>query len=89
MAESSSRKRKSARKPARRARSRSPRKRRWLVLPLALGIGAAAFYVLATGGASDRRGDGRPLDEIDEASRQSLDRVLREAEAEHAAEARR
>jgi ferric-dicitrate binding protein FerR (iron transport regulator) len=77
MANSSTRKQKSARNPGHRPRDRSPRRRRWLVLPLALGIGAAAFYVLITAGGP---GSDRPLDDIDTASRQSLERVLRDAD---------
>ena len=77
MAKSTSRKQKSARNPRRRTVSPSPRRRRWLVLPLALGIGAVAFYLLVTAGVP---GTIPPQDHISAASRQSLERVLRDAE---------
>jgi len=86
MAVSSAQKRKSARNPGHRARKRSPRKRpprkrRWLVLPLALGIAALALCVLVTLGWEGPVASGPPpLDEIDDASRARLERVIREAE---------
>ena len=47
------------------------------MLPLAMGVAAVAFYVLVTAGAP---GTGPPQDHISAASRQSLERVLRDAE---------
>ncbi len=47
------------------------------MLPLALGIGGAAFYVLVTAGIP---GADSPQDHISAASRQSLERVLLDAE---------
>ena len=77
MAKSTSRKQKSARNPRRRTGSPSLRRRRWLVLPLAMGIAAVAFYVLVTAGVP---GGDPPQDHISASSRQSLERVLRDAE---------
>ncbi|MEE9609228.1 MAG: hypothetical protein V3U03_15920 [Myxococcota bacterium] len=48
---------------------------RWLLVALGLGIAGAALYALVEGGRGPR-----PLDEIDDASRARLDRVLRDAE---------
>ena len=81
MVVSSTRKQKSARSPRRRARKGPARKRRWVVLTLALGISAIAFYFLATVGSQGPVGSGPPpLDDIDEASRLRLEQVLRDAE---------
>ncbi len=52
--------------------------KRWLVFALGLAIVGAALYGLAV-----RRADAPPaLDEIDPASRERLERLLREAERE-------
>lgn len=48
--------------------------KRWLPLSLGLAIVATALYLMARGG-----GD-RPLDDIDDASRAKLERVLGEAQ---------
>jgi hypothetical protein len=56
--------------------------KRWLVLTLGLAVAATALYVLAGGGSGG--GTAPPLDEIDEASKQRLDRVLREEERRRA-----
>jgi hypothetical protein len=56
---------------------------RLLALTLGLAAAAAALYLLA---ASDGRmpvASGPPLDEIDADSRAQLERVLRDADAEH------
>jgi len=50
---------------------------RWLVLLLGLLVAAGVLYLLASGG-----GGGRAPDEIDDASRARLERVLREADRE-------
>ena len=52
--------------------------KRWLVLSLGLVVVVVALFVLA--GVGTRGGGAPPLDAIDEASKQSLDRVLREDE---------
>jgi hypothetical protein len=52
---------------------------RLIVLTLALGIAALAFLTLAR---DWRDGEPAALEEIDEASRRQLDRVLLEAESE-------
>jgi len=58
-------------------------KRRWLVLPLALGIATLAFYVLVSGGRPAFLDPGEPpLDDIGDASRLRLEHVLGEAERE-------
>jgi len=83
MAVTSTRKQKSARNPRRRSRRRSPRSpqsRRWLVVPLALGVAALALYVLVTAGARAPVATGPPLDDIDAASRARLEQVIRDAE---------
>ncbi len=81
MAVSSTRKQKNARSPRRRARKSPARKRRWVVLTLALGIAAIAFYFLATVGSQGPVASGPPpLDDIDDASRLRLEQVLRDAE---------
>ncbi len=49
---------------------------RWIALTLGLAVAVLSLYVLVRGG-----GD-QPLGRIDSASRDSLDRVLREAERE-------
>jgi hypothetical protein len=73
-------------RPASRGRGRTParasgRKRRWLVLPLALGVAALALYVLASGGRPGFLNPGEPpLDDIGDASRLRLEHVLGEAE---------
>ena len=54
---------------------------RWLLVALGLGIAGAAFYTLVEGGRGPR-----PLDTIDDESRASLDRVLREADREERSE---
>jgi hypothetical protein len=53
---------------------------RWLVFSLGIAIAAGAIYLVV-------RNDGQemPLDEIDDASKQRLERVLREAERRDAA----
>ena len=59
----------------------SGRKRRWLVLPLALAISALALYALVAGGWPGFLDPGEPpLDDIGDASRLRLERVLGEAE---------
>ena len=80
MAVSSTRKQKSARSPRRRARKSPARKRRWVVLTLALGISAIAFYFLATVGSQGPVASRPPMDDIDDASRVRLEQVLRDAE---------
>ena len=56
-------------------------RRRWLLLPLGLGIAALGVYVAVQ---SSTRGPASvgppPLDHIDDASRVRLERVLRDAE---------
>ncbi len=55
---------------------------RWLALPLGLALAGAALYVLATDGAPPISvSSGPPLDHIDAASRERLERVLRDADA--------
>ncbi len=49
---------------------------RWIALTLGLAVAAVSLYVLARGGG------GEPLGRIDAASRESLERVLRQAERE-------
>jgi hypothetical protein len=81
MAVSSTRKQKNARNPSRRIRQRPARKRRWLVLPLALGIAAIAFYILFTRGPEGLvANEPPPLDDIGDASRARLEHVIRDAE---------
>ncbi|GAF69255.1 unnamed protein product [marine sediment metagenome] len=61
-------------------RNRS-RRRRWLLLPLGLGIAAVALYVLVSMGAGGPVASGPPpLDDIGDASRVRLERVLLDAE---------
>ena len=56
-------------------------KRRWLVLPLALGIAGLALYVLSAGGQLEFLDPGEPpLDDIGDVSRLRLEKVLSEAE---------
>jgi hypothetical protein len=51
------------------------------VLPLALGVAALALYVLVTLGPTGfATGGSPPLDDISDASRQQLERVIRDAE---------
>jgi hypothetical protein len=51
------------------------------VLPLALGIAGLALYVLVTLGPTGFATDGSPpLDDISDASRQQLERVIRDAD---------
>jgi hypothetical protein len=45
---------------------------RWLLVLVGLAVGAAALYALVPG-------EDLPLDDIDAASRQKLERVLRES----------
>ncbi|MDJ0850970.1 MAG: hypothetical protein QNK04_21575 [Myxococcota bacterium] len=47
---------------------------RWIALTLGLAVAAVSLYVLAQGGGE------QPLGQIDAASRDSLQRVLREAD---------
>ncbi len=49
---------------------------RWIALTLGLAVAAVSLYVLARGGGEE------PLGRIDAASRDSLERVLRQAERE-------
>jgi hypothetical protein len=60
--------------------------RQWWLLPLGLGIVAAALFALLSGGPSQLpvASGPPPLDDHDERSRQELERVLREADAESA-----
>ena len=77
----SSRKQKSARRPRRGARKSPAQKRRWVALTLALGVAAIALYVLVTVGSNGPVASGPPpLDDIDDASRVRLERVLLDAE---------
>jgi len=75
-------------RPANRGRGRTPTrsgggKRRWLVLPLALGVAALALYVLVSAGRPAFLDPGEPpLDDIGDASRLRLEHVLAEAERE-------
>ena len=48
---------------------------RWIALIVGLGIAAAAVWLLLTG-----RGE-KPMGEIDDASRERLERVLEESES--------
>jgi hypothetical protein len=69
----------------RRSRAGSKRrgtgKRRWFVLPLALGFAGLALYVLAFGGRLDFLDPGEPpMDDIGDASRLRIENLLREAE---------
>jgi hypothetical protein len=80
MAVPSTRKQKSARRPRRAARKSPARGRRWVVLSLALGVAAIALYVLATVGSRGPVANGPPLDDIDNASRARLERVLLDAD---------
>ncbi len=56
---------------------------RLLALTLGLAAAVAALYLLATRGGRAPVASGPPLDEIDAESRAQLERVLRDAEAEH------
>lgn len=77
----STRKQKSARRSRRGARKSPARKRRWVVLTLALGVAAIALYVLVTVGSHGPFASGPPpLDDIDDASRVRLEQVLLDAE---------
>ncbi len=50
---------------------------RWLALPFALALAAAAVYLLAGPGPVSVRGEiAPPLDHIDDASRAKLERVI-------------
>jgi len=80
MAVPSTRKRKSARRPRRGAQKSPDRKRRWVVLTLALGVAAVALYVLVTVGSRGPVASAPPLDDIDDASRLRLEQVLLDAE---------
>ena len=81
MAVPSTRKRKSARRPSRGARKGPARKRRWAVVTFALGVAAIALYVLATVGTRGPVASAPPpLDDIDDASRMRLERVLLDAD---------
>jgi hypothetical protein len=48
--------------------------KRWLLAMVGLAVGAAALYALVP-----EPGEDAPLDDIDAASRQQLERVLRES----------
>jgi hypothetical protein len=48
--------------------------KRWLLVLVGLAVGAAALYALVP-----EPGEDAPLDDIDAASRQQLERVLRES----------
>jgi len=76
------RKQKSARRPRRGARSSPAGKRRWVVLTLALGVAAIAAYVLVRFGSRGPVASGPPLDDIGDASRARLERVLLDADRE-------
>jgi hypothetical protein len=61
---------------------------RRVAIALGLALAAAALYLLLAGGRGGDRGreaGGPPLDQIDDASRASLERVLREADEREAA----
>ena len=65
--------------------------RRWLVLPLGIGIAALAGYVLLTGaneppaGGETTGAADAPHDEIDEESRERLRAILRDANGQEVA----
>ncbi len=78
---SKARTQKPVRNPRRRPRKRSAGKSRWLLLPLVLGIAALAVYVVVTLGPTRfATGGSPPLDDISDASRRQLERVIRDAE---------
>jgi hypothetical protein len=81
MTQSKTRKPKSPAKSGRRSSPPAAARRRWLILPVALGLGGLAFYVLLKEGSvgSVARGPA-PLDRIDDASRQQLERLIEEAD---------
>jgi hypothetical protein len=56
---------------------------RFLALTLGLAAAAAALYLIASDSGRTPAASGPPLDEIDGESRARLERVLREADAEH------
>lgn len=53
---------------------------RWLLVLLGLAIAAAALYALVAGRELPLSESAPPLDDIDEASRHELERVLRDAD---------
>ena len=55
---------------------------RWIALTLALGLATLALFMLARDWRNGDTGEPAGFEEIDEASRQQLDRVLLEAESE-------
>jgi hypothetical protein len=81
MTQRKTRKAKSGPRSGRRRRLPAGGWRRWLLLPIALGLGGLAFYVLLTEGSvgSVARGPA-PLDRIDDASREQLERLIEDAE---------
>ncbi|MGH0030684.1 MAG: hypothetical protein ACQGVC_12895 [Myxococcota bacterium] len=58
--------------------------RRWWLLPLGIAIAVLALVALLRGGPTDlpRASGPPPLDDIDDASRERLEQVLREAGSE-------
>ena len=58
--------------------------RRWWLLPLGFAIAVAALFALLQGGPTllPVATGPPPLDDIDDRSRERLDRLLRDAEAE-------
>ena len=59
---------------------RAPRVTRFIALIVGLSAAAVALYTLSLSSGDSPVVTGPPLDEIDDASRAQLDRVLREAE---------
>lgn len=52
------------------------------MVPIALGLGALAFYVLLKeGSVGSVAGGPAPMDRIDDASRQQLERLIEEADS--------
>jgi len=56
--------------------------RRWLLFAVALALGAAGLFAIVEGRDRLRPADSvsPPLDDIDDASRRQLDRLLRDSE---------
>jgi len=74
MTQSKSRKAKSASRARSRARGTAGR---WWILPVALGLGGLAFYVLVEQGSVGSMSVGPPpMERIDAQSRETLERVI-------------